>query len=101
MVPRVDEAAEGEVGGEVGEGEGVAGDGAGGVAGGEPAVDGAAVVGDAGGGGDGILHRLQRDRAHEMLRRAVLHLHETCECKLLGLWLVSISWMANWLWLYI
>ena len=57
------------VGGEVGEGEGPACDGAGGVAVGEPALDGAAVVGDAGGRRHRVLHRLQRDRAHEMMRR--------------------------------
>ncbi|KAL0928808.1 hypothetical protein M5K25_000731 [Dendrobium thyrsiflorum] len=46
--PEVDEAAEGEVGDEVGGGKRLHGDGASCVAGVEPALDGGAVVGDAG-----------------------------------------------------
>ncbi|KAH0470697.1 hypothetical protein IEQ34_000420 [Dendrobium chrysotoxum] len=46
--PEVDEAAEGEVGDEVGGVEGLHGCGASGVAGVEPTLDGGAVVGDAG-----------------------------------------------------
>jgi len=34
----------------------------------EPMLDALAVVGDAGGGGDGILHDLERDWAEEVLR---------------------------------
>jgi len=75
QAPGLDEPPERVVRGEVGEGEWLAGDRAGGVAGGEPALDGAAVVGDAGGRRDGVLHGLQRDGAHQVLTHAAQVLH--------------------------
>lgn len=92
--PGLDQAAEGVVGSEgvgVG-GDGELGDRAGGVVvGEEPGFDGVAVVGDAGGEGDGILHDLEGDGAEEVvgdfdfvhfwfvdLRRSIVEIVDLC-----------------------
>ena len=60
-----DEAAEGEVGDEVGGAEREHGGRARGAAGVEPPLDGGPVVGDAGAEADGRAHDVERDRAAE------------------------------------
>lgn len=66
--PLLDHAAEGVVGDEaaVRRCESVVGEGASEVAVVEPGLDASAVVGDAGGEGDGIFHQIEGDRAAEM-----------------------------------
>lgn len=65
--PGLDEAAEGDVGGEIGVGEGLFGDGAGGFVLGEyPVLDAFSVVCYAGADGDGVLHDVQRNGAEEI-----------------------------------
>ncbi|ONK71343.1 uncharacterized protein A4U43_C04F7500 [Asparagus officinalis] len=63
--PDVDEAAEGEVGDEVGGGEGDHGGRARGVPGVESVLDRPAIVGDAGAEADGGAHDLEGDWAAE------------------------------------
>jgi hypothetical protein len=68
--PGIDDALEGVVGGEVEAGQRLHGSGARGAAVlEEPPFDAAAVVGDAGGHRDGVVHDLHGDEAQEQVRR--------------------------------
>lgn len=66
--PVLDHPEEGVVGDEVEGREGLAGDGAGGVAGVEPGFDARAVVGDACGSCDRVFDQVQGDGAAEVVR---------------------------------